>query len=253
MISVVIPTWNEEAWLPRLLGQLDHLDGICEVIVADNSSTDATRSIAERNGCSVVPGGRPARGRNLGAAAATGNTLLFIDADAVLTFSVARFIAGYSPPVHHAAVHFRQVPIAAPRPVRAAYRLMDRYFAALHRVRIEQGLGTAILVDKDLYWRVGGSDEALKFGEDADLLRRLGRGGTVKYRRDTFVYVSARRFITENRYLFSAKTALWAALRLSNYRGGGPAYRWLPHDPRLADIEGAWLSEASEVLPGWTP
>jgi len=89
-ISLVIPAWNEAAFLPRLLDSVDrarsefHLGAdAVEVIVADNASTDATGSIAESRGCRVVPVEKRciAAARNGGAAAANGENVAFADAD----------------------------------------------------------------------------------------------------------------------------------------------------------------------------
>ena len=89
-ISLVIPAWNEERLLPRLLetvkeARARYRDGVdeIEVIVADNGSTDATAELARAAGCAVVPVERRriACVRNGGAAAATGEILAFVDAD----------------------------------------------------------------------------------------------------------------------------------------------------------------------------
>jgi glycosyltransferase involved in cell wall biosynthesis len=53
-LSVVIPTWNEQLWLPRLLQSLMAAQNLAEIIVADNASQDATVSIAKAYGCKVV-------------------------------------------------------------------------------------------------------------------------------------------------------------------------------------------------------
>ena len=82
MISIVIPAYNEERYLPILLDCIkkqtykNH-----EIIVADANSTDSTRQIAKKYGCKVVKGGMPGIGRNNGAKAAKGEMLLFLDAD----------------------------------------------------------------------------------------------------------------------------------------------------------------------------
>src|SRR5215469_1255477 len=83
-IDVIIPTWNEELWLPRLLNCLKASEIIRSVIVADNGSQDNTRSIADAFGCRLVQGGTPARARNTGALHASTDILLFVDADTVL-------------------------------------------------------------------------------------------------------------------------------------------------------------------------
>ncbi|MFV2072669.1 MAG: glycosyltransferase, partial [Thermoanaerobaculales bacterium] len=89
-ISLVIPTYNEAALLPRLLDTVEvardryrHGAEEVEVIVADNASTDATAGIAERRGCTVVrvEERRIASARNGGAQRAGGTILAFVDAD----------------------------------------------------------------------------------------------------------------------------------------------------------------------------
>ena len=87
--SVVIPAYNEEKLLGRLLDSLDvaraaygNADAI-EVIVADNVSTDRTAEIARARGCRVASVEKRviAAVRNAGARAAVGEHLAFVDAD----------------------------------------------------------------------------------------------------------------------------------------------------------------------------
>ena len=87
--SMIVPAFNEERLLPRLLDSIDVArdtyagTGDVEVIVADNSSTDRTASIATARGCRVVSVEKRviAAARNGGARAARGEVLTFIDAD----------------------------------------------------------------------------------------------------------------------------------------------------------------------------
>jgi glycosyltransferase involved in cell wall biosynthesis len=92
-ISVVIPAFNEEAYLPRLLDTVQvardryrHGPDSVEVIVADNCSTDRTARIATARGCTVVTVGKRVIGavRNAGARDATGDILAFVDADTTI-------------------------------------------------------------------------------------------------------------------------------------------------------------------------
>jgi glycosyltransferase involved in cell wall biosynthesis len=89
-LSVIVPAYNEEKLIAGSLRSIRAaLDANArpgletEVIVADNNSTDATARIAREVGATVVfePVNQIGRARNAGAAAATGDWLVFIDAD----------------------------------------------------------------------------------------------------------------------------------------------------------------------------
>jgi rSAM/selenodomain-associated transferase 2/rSAM/selenodomain-associated transferase 1 len=82
-LTVVIPTLNEEKYLPRSV--IKAISPDVEVIVADGGSTDGTLRKAESLGVRIIqsPLGR-ARQQNCGAAAARGVNLLFLHADTLL-------------------------------------------------------------------------------------------------------------------------------------------------------------------------
>src|SRR3989338_6213998 len=85
MLTIIIPTKNEESYLPRLLESIrtQTLQPV-EVIVSDAQSTDATREIAVSFGARVIEGGPISFGRNAGASHAHTDFLLFLDADVEL-------------------------------------------------------------------------------------------------------------------------------------------------------------------------
>jgi glycosyltransferase involved in cell wall biosynthesis len=89
-ISIVVPAYNEERLLADSLDQIKLAAGAfqrrgwtTELIVCDNNSTDKTPEIARAAGATVVfePINQIARARNRGAEAATGDWLVFVDAD----------------------------------------------------------------------------------------------------------------------------------------------------------------------------
>jgi glycosyltransferase involved in cell wall biosynthesis len=89
-ISVIVPAFNEERLLGASLRQIKSAAGAftahgwaVELIVCDNNSTDRTADIALAAGADVVfePVNQIARARNSGAAAASGDWLIFVDAD----------------------------------------------------------------------------------------------------------------------------------------------------------------------------
>ena len=89
-ISIVVPAFNEERLLGESLAQIKSAAHAFaqrgwdfELIVCDNNSTDRTAEIARAAGATIVfePVNQIARARNCGAAAATGDWLIFVDAD----------------------------------------------------------------------------------------------------------------------------------------------------------------------------
>jgi glycosyltransferase involved in cell wall biosynthesis len=89
-ISIVVPAFNEEKLLPASLRAMKasaeafHERGWeTELIVCDNNSTDRTAEVARAEGAQIAfePVNQIGRARNCGAAAATGDWLIFIDAD----------------------------------------------------------------------------------------------------------------------------------------------------------------------------
>jgi glycosyltransferase involved in cell wall biosynthesis len=84
IIGVIMPTRNEAAALPKVLGAI--LPKVAEVIVVDTASTDGTPEIAAGMGARVVSEPRRGYGRaclaGIAALSPTVDTVLFMDADA---------------------------------------------------------------------------------------------------------------------------------------------------------------------------
>ena len=88
-VSVIIPARNTGAFISRVIGAVFAQQTSAkelEVLVVDDGSTDDTAELARQTGARVVAvpaekAGNPAAARNLGAASATGDPLVFLDAD----------------------------------------------------------------------------------------------------------------------------------------------------------------------------
>ena len=89
-VTVIVPAFNEEKLLPASLRSIKaamtafaRRSWETELIVCDNNSTDRTAELAGNEGARVVfePINQIARARNSGARAATGDWLVFVDAD----------------------------------------------------------------------------------------------------------------------------------------------------------------------------
>ena len=194
ILSIIIPTYNEEEYLPVLLESIEKQSfEDYEIIVADANSTDRTREIAEEHGCIVVDGGLPAVGRNNGARVAKGEYLLFLDSDLELTDDYIR----------NALYEFRmeRAGIAITQMLPMSQKVEDKLyhdFANYFMVRVEKikphGAGCyGIIARKELHDECVGFDEDLTFGEDTDYIERLAKKDRFKVLRSAKVGVSTRR------------------------------------------------------------
>ena len=96
MISFVVPAHNEERLIAATLGAIHSaardVGNPYEIIVANDASTDNTAAIAREHGARVVDcqHRQIARVRNTGAHASAGDTLVFVDADTLISAAVVR-------------------------------------------------------------------------------------------------------------------------------------------------------------------
>jgi glycosyltransferase involved in cell wall biosynthesis len=181
-ISVVIPAWNEEQLLPACLESVRMAfaarpDLAPEVIVVDNNSTDGTAAIAEAAGARVVfeEQNQIARARNAGAAVATGEWLLFLDADSALSTGLAREILGAINAGDMVAcgstMHMRGLPWWA-RGLMRTWNGVSRLF--------KWAAGSLLVCRRDAFRTVGGFSHELYAAEEIDLSRRLKGWGRTR-------------------------------------------------------------------------
>lgn len=187
LLSVIIPTLNEAAQLGKALQRLGAED--VEVIVADGGSTDATITIAEQHGATIVRCG-PGRARqmNAGSTVATGDMLLFLHADTLLP-------AGFA----HAARTTLDVPGTVAGAFRfqledrrLAFRLVE-YMVHLRCRWLNLPYGDqALFMRRSVFEQLGGfPDQPIM--EDVALVRALRRLGRVHVCASSAV-TSARRW-----------------------------------------------------------
>ncbi len=89
LISFIIPTLREGAFLERTLKQFEDLLVPHEIIITDGGSTDGTLTIARQYADKIVIWDQPRRqtfgeAKNAGAKLAQGDYLVFIDADVLI-------------------------------------------------------------------------------------------------------------------------------------------------------------------------
>lgn len=208
MISVIIPTKDEEAFLPRLLKSLrDQTRVPDEVIIADAGSTDDTCEIARSFGARVVEGGLPGVGRNKGAEAANGDTLLFFDADVRLVEPdfIERSLEQMDDREWDIATCDVE-PLSDNHLDKVLHKAYNKYVRVCGS-RLPHAAGFCIFVKSDLHERIGGFDERIKFCEDHDYARRAAKEGTFGVL-DPRIPVSVRRLNRDGRLNIALKFAL---------------------------------------------
>ena len=236
-ISLIIPALNEEKLIVRTLECFPRAALLrcgAELIVSDGGSRDRTTEICREWADVIATHTAPRRqtiaeGRNLGAAQARGELLVFINGDTVpqvpgefLEALVAlvdeeegkgekgkeegsrvgmsletspgrRRRSGTRPIVAWAC------PVAiAPGERRLSDRLFHGFFNSyvrfLNAIGLGMGRGECQVVRRDVFEKVGGYHAHMAAGEDFDLYRRLTEHGAIGHVAALRVYESPRRF-----------------------------------------------------------
>jgi len=209
--SIIVCAYNEEQLLPGCLRSLlrqslpPH-----EIIVVNNASTDRTAAVASLAGVRVVD--EPRKGlviaRETGRRAATGNVLVYVDADCRAPRDwlehVARAFDGVHPPAAVTGPYrFYDWDVLG----RVLVRIYDYTVAPLTHVLAQDvfGIGAVLYggnfaVTRAALDAIGGFDTSIEFhGEDTNLARRVSRAGRVRLSQPCWVFTSARRYKTMGR------------------------------------------------------
>ena len=200
IFSIIIPTYNEEEYLPILLDSIKEQDfSDYEVIVADANSTDKTREIAKEYGCIVIEGGLPAVGRNNGASIAQGEYLLFLDSDLQLTEDYLRNVL-YEFRMEKLGIAITQMkPMSNKVEDKIFHDFANYFMIGVEKIKPHGAGCYGIIVKRELHEKSGGFNEDLTFGEDSEYIKRLGSIEHFKVLRKPKIGVSTRRLEEEGR------------------------------------------------------
>lgn len=199
-LSIIIPTLNEEKYLPYLLNSIkkqDYKD--YEIIVSDGFSNDKTVKIAKRYGCNVIINNKRniSYQRNKGAKIAKGNFLLFLDADMILPNKnfldtiIKKYIKN-----NLKAVSFNLKPSS-----NKLKHKINFYFSNVFMIIIDSMrpvvFGGCVLTNKSNHNKVNGFNTELFLGEDCNYSKKMSEIGKVKLFATPRIITSVRRIEKE--------------------------------------------------------
>ncbi len=197
-ISIVIPTLNEEKYLPQTLRSIKNQKTAhsYEIIIADSKSEDKTREIARQFGCRIVdaPKGIIAAGRQAGCKIAKGKIIVSANAD-----------VKYAPQWLEELIK----PLIQGKAVATLGKLLTldgntvenawcRYFFRTCTqfsliAKIPLAYAENMAMTREAFEAVGGFNETLVTGEDTDLAKKLQKYGKISFCKKAIAHVSLRR------------------------------------------------------------
>jgi glycosyltransferase involved in cell wall biosynthesis len=205
MLSIVIPTLNEEKYLPILLNSLKSQSFVdYEIIVSDGASDDRTIEVAKNNNCKIVISEKnkrhPSIQRNLGVTVAQGDILLFLDADTSIPdkFFLEKTLEDFNSRELGSASYYINTKSKSFF-YKSCYFFYNK-LAYLCQYLRPLAIGAGIIVKKKLHEKIGGFDESIFIGEDHDYCFKTSKIEKFRLIKTTKIYFSTRRFETEGRF-----------------------------------------------------
>ena len=206
LISIIIPTLNEEKLITRTLSQFTperrekfHI----EIIISDGGSTDSTLDLVRTKVDQIIEASKDKKqnipvGRNAGAYNANGTYLFFIDADTLIQDPDLLFISATqafeNSKVFALTCNFRVYPEQEILSDKLFHNFYNRYVRLINFLGLGMGRGECQMVRKDIFFKLGGYNESLPAGEDFDLFRRIRKMGKIGFLSKVTVYESPRRY-----------------------------------------------------------
>lgn len=213
-LSIIIISKNEEKHIGKLLDSIlkQQFPVPYEIILADAQSKDATATIAKRYGVRVVPGGLPSAGRNSGARHATGDLLLFMDADTIMPHrflkdNVTEFLG------RNLSVATVFVKVLAVKPShRDMFRVWNRWVAFTAGFW-PHATGHSIFCTAEIHKKISGFNEGIKMAEDINYVVRAGKHGKFGVLKSVPILTVARRFEKDGITKFAVRAVAYTLLR----------------------------------------
>jgi glycosyltransferase involved in cell wall biosynthesis len=217
--SVIIPTLNEEDYLPNLFSDLEkQIYKNFEIIVVDGGSTDKTVTIAEKFKKKlplrlfISPKRNVSYQRNLGAKKSLGKFLIFLDADTRINTGFLKNIFS----VLNKKEALLIIPKIIPNEVnkktpemKVLFEIVNFFIETSQLINKPFSSGGSIIIEKNLFNFLEGFDESLYLAEDHNLIQRAKKSGvTAKMFPLITAKFNLRRMKHEGRFKFLYKSII---------------------------------------------
>ncbi|MFA5778133.1 MAG: glycosyltransferase [Candidatus Paceibacterota bacterium] len=205
MISIIIPTLNEEKTIENTLRSLKELrDYDYEIIVSDGRSKDQTVEIAKRHGAKVVVYNSALRqtisnGRNLGASVASGGFFIFIDADVIIPdinnfFKKALSLFDAQKKLVGLTVRIKVLPEVETLADKIIFSVFDYLnFFSNNILGFGGASGEFQMIRASVFKKLKGYNEKITVAEDVDMFYRLAREGKTRIEMSLKIIHTGRR------------------------------------------------------------
>lgn len=233
MISIIIPTYNAEKFMPNLLDSI-FKTGIkdMEVMIVDDCSTDNTVNIAGNYPVNVIQletNAGPAKARNIGVKAAKGDIIFFLDADVIVMDGTIREVEDYfdNNPLSNCVIG-----ICMKEPLNSGF--VPRYMALFEYIHLKGSRADRVsvfaprcgAVRKDFFEKIGGYNESYRGAdvEDFELARRINKTDSIILNRKMIVKHQFANFKQAVRNYFK-RAVMWVHLFIKEKRldNAGPS------------------------------
>lgn len=217
--SIIIPTLNESVLLPNLLNQLvgykSNSKNDLEIIISDGGSRDNTLEIASKFADKIIKAESSefqniAAGRNKGAKLASGEILIFLNGDVLISdcSKFFKYLENYFLNSDYLAFTcFVWIyPSEENLSDKIFHSIYNHYFWLLNYFGIGMGRGECQVIRKKVFEKVGGYNEQCAAGEDFELFKRIRKLGEILFSQKIFVVESPRRF---RKYGYLSVTISW--------------------------------------------
>ena len=193
-IAVIIPTLQEEDYIQEILLRLNKVEPALEIVVVDGGSRDRTVELAKPFASKVFQTRKHgiAGGRNYGAKEASGDGLVFLDADVTFPADFAKKVLDIFNNAGVVGATCNIMPLQSQSSAKTFFRLYNTMLRFSAKFK-PHARGEFFAVRKSAFNEAEGFDESMPCLEDHDLANRLSRLGRFVFIADLTVYESLRR------------------------------------------------------------